>query len=247
MNNELKFLIETVKSASELITPEFEVKSKGTFGDLVTNFDLEIEKFIISKMKKEYPTFDIISEEFNTNGSLTDNCFVIDPIDGTINFANGLPLWGIQVACVKNGETCAAVIYLPKLSTLYYADETGAYCNDKPIKVNSLSPERSLYVVDGLDKMAAMVRMKRFSQHARDIWSEAVIHSWVADGKLGGVVFKGNSYWDYVPGQFIVKMAGGYIYNEPYVHIAANSKEFADILLKNAGNFENYIALTTND
>jgi len=247
MNNEVKFLIETVKQASELITPEFEINAKGDNGDLVTNFDYEIEKFIISKMKEVYPTFEIVSEEFNTNASLSKNCFVIDPIDGTINFANGLPLWGIQVACIKDGETCAAVIYLPKLNTLYYADETGAYCNDKPIKVNSLPPEKSLYVVDGLDKMAAMVRMKRFSQHARDIWSEAVIHSWVADGKLGGVAFKGNSYWDYVPGQFIVKQAGGYTYNAPNIHIAANTKDFADILLERAGHFENDIALTTND
>ena len=123
MNKELKFLIDIVKEASKLITEEFEVKAKDNKGDLVTNFDFEVEQFMINEIKKAYPNFNIVSEEFNSNEGLTDNCFTIDPIDGTVNFANNIPLWGIQVACVKNGKTVAAVIYLVKLDELYYADE----------------------------------------------------------------------------------------------------------------------------
>lgn len=67
MTKELKFLIDIVKEASKIITDEFEVKAKDDKGDLVTNFDYEVEQFIINKIKKEYPTFTIISEEFNTN------------------------------------------------------------------------------------------------------------------------------------------------------------------------------------
>lgn len=247
MNTEARFLIDIVKQAEKIITPEFEVNAKDENGDLITNFDTEIETFIISEIKKHYPNFKIISEEFNSNEKLAENCFVIDPLDGTINFANGLPLWGIQVACVKNGQTCASVISLPKLNSFYYADETGSYLNDKKISVNKLPPKSCIYAVDGLDKMAGSVRMKRFSQHLRDIWSEAVTHAWVAQGSYGGVIFKNNCYWDYVPGQFLVKQAGGYIYNEDGVHVAANSKEFADLLISRAGNFENDIAYTSND
>lgn len=148
MTKELKFLIDIVKEASKIITDEFEVKAKDDKGDLVTNFDYEVEQFIINKIKKEYPTFTIISEEFNTNEELTDNCFTIDPIDGTINFANKLPLWGIQVACIKDGKTCAAVIYLPKINEFYYADENGAFMNDKRISVNNMKPDRGLYSVE---------------------------------------------------------------------------------------------------
>lgn len=223
------------------------LSQQGSNGDLITNFDLEIENFIIGEIKKSYPKYQIVSEEYNTDAVLSDNCFVIDPIDGTINFANGLPLWGIQVACISEGKTCAAVINLPRLNSFYYADETGAYCNGKQIKVSSNPPKSCLYTVDGLDKMAALVRMKRDFCHAREIWSEAVTHSWVAQGSLGGVIFKNNSYWDYIPGQFLVKQAGGYIYNAPNVHISANSKDFAEILLEKAGDFDNDIALTTND
>ena len=78
---------------------------------LVTDLDWEIEQFLIGKIRESYPDFDIVSEEYNTNNEVTDNCFIIDPIDGTINFANKLPLWGIQIACIKDGKRVASVIY----------------------------------------------------------------------------------------------------------------------------------------
>lgn len=149
MSDDLKFLIDVVKGASLLITDEFEINAKGEDGDLITNFDLEIEKYIIEKIKQNYPEFSIVSEEYNSEKELTDNCFTVDPIDGTINFANGLPLWGIQIACIRNKKTCAAVIYMPKINELYYADESGAYMNGKPIKVNSLNFNKGLYSVEG--------------------------------------------------------------------------------------------------
>ena len=98
---EIEFLKDLVIRASKLITNEVIVKAKDDKGDLVTNFDYDVENFISNEIKKSYPNFDIVSEEFNTNGKLTENCFTVDPIDGTINFAHGMPLWAIQVACVK--------------------------------------------------------------------------------------------------------------------------------------------------
>lgn len=127
MKTESQFLRDVVKKANNLSTQKFDTINKGGENDLVTNLDLEIERFLIDEIKKQYPNFDIVSEEFNTNNKITENCFVIDPIDGTINFANNLPLWGIQVACIKNGKTIASVISLPRINEFYYADETGAY------------------------------------------------------------------------------------------------------------------------
>ena len=127
MSNELKFLIDLVKDAKLMITDNYQVESKGDNGDLVTDIDYKIEEYFINKIKEKYPSFFIVSEEYNSDKLLTKNCFVIDPIDGTINFANHLPLWGIQIACIKDGEICASVIYLAKLDELYYADEHGAF------------------------------------------------------------------------------------------------------------------------
>ena len=228
MTNELKFIIDTVKEASKLITEEFEVKAKDDKGDLVTNFDYEVEQFIMNAIKKEYPDFNIVSEEFNTDEGLTDNCFTIDPIDGTINFANNIPLWGIQVACVKSGKTIASVIYLVKLDELYYADETGAYLNGNKIKVNDLEGKNAIYVIEGPGKFNVKIYQEKHSRNKRDLWSSAVDFAWTACGRISAVNLLSNTVWDYVPGQYIVKQAGGCIYNDDKNHIAANNKQVCD-------------------
>lgn len=233
MSEELKFLIEVVQSASNLITDEFEVKAKDDKGDLVTNFDYEIENYIMDRIKKEYPDYSIVSEEFNTNESLKDNCFTIDPLDGTINFAHGLPLWGIQVACIKNGKTCAAVIYLPKLDELYYADEFGAFLNGKTLKVNDKSINKGLYTIEGSGRIQAEYKMRKINNHYRDFHCASVAYAFVASGRLSAVNFVNDTLWDYIPGEYIVEKAGGVIYNVPNMHIAANTNEFLQTMIDN--------------
>lgn len=230
MSKELEFLIELVKNASLLIDDEFEVKAKDDKGDLVTNFDYEIEKFIIDKIKQEYPEFTIISEEYNSDNELTDNCFTIDPIDGTINFAHNIPLWGIQVACIKNKKTCAAVIYLPKLNELYYADENGAFVNGTPISVNNCEIDKGIYTVEGPGKTLGNFKMQQVSRNCRDFYCAAVNFAYVASGKFSATNFVWDTLWDYVPGQFIVEKAGGLTYNDTKMHIAANNKAFLEIM-----------------
>lgn len=233
MSDELKFLIKLVKGANLLINDEFEVKVKDAKGDLVTNFDYEIEKYIIDKIKESYPDFSIISEEYNSKEGLADNCFTIDPIDGTINFAHNIPLWGIQVACIKNKKTCAAVIYLPKLNELYYADENGAFLNDNPISVNKLDIKKGLYTIEGPGKLLGQVKMKEISPHCRDFYCATVNFAYVACGKLSATNFIRDTLWDYIPGQFIVEKAGGISYNDTKIHIAANNEEFLQIMKNN--------------
>ena len=95
MTTDVKFLIDIVKEAEEISKEEFSVKTKGGESDLVTNLDVKIENYLISRIRESYPEYDIVSEEENFKKEVTDNCFIIDPIDGTINFANNLPLWAI--------------------------------------------------------------------------------------------------------------------------------------------------------
>ena len=227
-----KFLISIVKQASKLITPQFTIKAKDEKGDLVTTFDYEIEKFLIAKLKKKFPNFDIISEEFNSNAKITKNCFTIDPIDGTINFANNLPLWAIQVCMVKNGSSCSAVIYCPKLKELYYADKSGAFLNNKKIKVNPLPIKNCLYEIDGKSRYDAIKRLKPYTQHNRITGCAGVAFSFVASGKFAGTIFRNETPWDYYPGMYLVKQAGGYCINKEGAYVAANTKEFAEILEK---------------
>ena len=247
MSDDLKFLIDVVKGASLLITEEFEINAKGEDGDLVTNFDFEVEQYIIEKIKQNYPDFSIVSEEFNCEKELTDNCFTIDPIDGTINFANALPLWGIQIACIRNRKTCAAVIYMPKMNELYYADESGAYMNGKPIKVNSLNSKKGLYSVEGPKRLPVQVKMRQINRHCRDFFCSAVNYAWVACGRLSATIFIYDTFWDYIPGQYIVEKAGGVIYNEKGVHIAANNNEFLQVMKDSAVGYNDEKVIVVNE
>ena len=83
-----KFIQRIVHEAEELLSRDFAVYAKGPDGDLVTDADYLVERFLIEKIQAEYPDFAIISEEFNPNNATNENCFIIDPIDGTKNFAS---------------------------------------------------------------------------------------------------------------------------------------------------------------
>lgn len=229
---ETNFLKRIVKEAEQISKEDFEVHQKGDKSDLVTNLDLAIEKYLIEQIKQNYPDFDIVSEEFNNGGQVTDNCFIIDPIDGTVNFANGLPLWGIQIACRKNGETVASVIDLPKLGEFYYADATGAYLNGNKILVRDVPTIRAVYYIVGNNALPATQKMRPYSMNHRDIGAACVGFAYVACGRLQGTNFRVNTPWDYEPGLFICKMAGAAIKNVSGFHAAAMNQEFLDILEK---------------
>ncbi len=237
MTEELKFLIGLVKEANKLISNNIDVQAKGEFGDIVTNCDLEIEKYMLEKIKEKYPTFTVISEEYNPTAGLTENCFTIDPIDGTINFANGIPLWGIQVSCRKNGNTCAAVIYMPRMNELFYADENGAFLNGEPIKVSNKSITEGLYSLEGIKGsrqpkcIIGHYKMNKINRKYRELHCAAADFAWVACGRLCATNFMGNNYWDYMPGEYIVEKAGGVLHNEENAHVAANSREVLEEFL----------------
>lgn len=227
---EIEFLKKVVGDANEISKRVFSVETKGSENDLVTNLDWEIEKYIIEEIRKEYPDFSIVSEEFNTNNQVTDNCFIIDPIDGTVNFANNLPFWGIQVACVKDGKTVASVISLPRINEFYYADETGAYLNDEIIKVNEVPIKNALYSIDGNNNLPCIQRMRKYSSNRRNFGGVCVSMAFVASGRIHGAVFTSDKPWDYEPGLFICKMAGASICSKDGFHAVAMNKEFLDIL-----------------
>lgn len=230
MTKELEFLIDIVKKAEEISKEVFTVKIKGGESDLVTNLDVKIEEFLIAQIKKNYPEFDIVSEEKNCNKTVSQNCFIIDPIDGTINFANNLPLWAIQVACVKDGETVACVINMPRIKEFYYADKSGAYLNGEKISVKEVPIKNSLYAIDGNNNLQAMLRMRKHSSNRRNFGGVCVSMAFTAAGRIHGAVFRSDKPWDYAPGLFLVKMAGGAIMDIPGFHAGAMNEEFLNIL-----------------
>lgn len=240
MSGELEFILEIAKEAGKMISDNFIIKQKDDEYDLVTNLDIDIEKFLIEKIKDKYPTFDIVSEEFNSQKSLTKNCFVIDPIDGTINFANKLPLWAIQIACVKNGKTIASVINIVKQNELFYADENFAFLNGGKINVsNYKNLKNALYCVDGNNNLPVYGKMRKYSSNRRNFGGVCISMSYVACGRIHGASFGSDKPWDYLPGLHLIEKAGGSIVDKNGCHVGASTKEFADILEKETSRIVN--------
>ena len=225
-----KFIQRIVREAEKLLSRDFRVYAKGSKGDLVTDIDYLVERFLIEKIQAEYPNFAIISEEFNSNAAMSENCFIIDPIDGTKNFANGLPLWGIQVACRKNGKTIASVIDLPALKEFYFADESGAYLNGEKNSVREVPVLNAFYAVIGGDVIEAATKMLKYGSTHRVFGSACVAFGFLAAGRMHGVSFRAKNPWDFEPGLFLAKQAGAVVKSEPGFHAAAMNKEFLKIL-----------------
>jgi myo-inositol-1(or 4)-monophosphatase len=236
MTKHTKFLIKLARRAAKMVTPNFVVRAKDNQGDLVTNFDIEIEKFIIQKLKIQYPNFDIVSEESNSGAQLTPNCFTVDPIDGTINFANGLPTWGIMIGMIENSQTVSAVIYCPKLGTMTYADAEGAFTNGKPIHVNDKPFGKGIIETDLRFLEPEHQSDTGLMRNFRKNYSCAVSLSWIACGAMSGLMLKCKASkmggdWDRIPGQYIVERAGGVTYHSDTIFAAANNQKTLDALL----------------
>ncbi len=233
-----KFLCRLVKKTSHIINNSFQVYEKDDEGDLVTDIDKKVEKFLVDKLNKKFPSYSIVSEEYNADNNMTDNCFIIDPIDGTKNFASGIPLWGIQVAVVEKKEVAGSVLYFPPLNEMFYADAEGAFLNGKKLDLSTIKPvqkNRLIYDIEGGDKFGALETLeKEISRNFRYIACSSLGYSWVAAGRLNGFILRKNQKWDNIPGLYLVKMANGHTIDEEGAHIGATTKEMCDALYEHA-------------
>lgn len=232
---ETELLTAWAKEAYEIIkSGKMEVKDKGDDNDLVTNLDLAVEKFLLEKFNTHFPELSAISEEFNSEAGLKDNCFTIDPIDGTVNFANGLPGWGIQMAIFYGGELAVSVVYLPMTDEMFVAAKgEGAFVNGEKIHVNNNSINKCLYTLDAgsrLNKGKMIEELKSHTRHHRSIGSAASSFCYVAKGALGATCYLKYSFWDFAPGLLIAKEAGACVYdNRDKFVLIANTKENLEI------------------
>ena len=122
------------------VVPDAGIIAKEGRGNFVTAGDLASEKAIMDLIRKYFPNDQILSEETAsdiTNLLEVPKLWVIDPIDGTWNFANHIPIWGSLIAVNKNGETIYAAMYFPLDDSFYWAEKgKGAFCNGSPLKIS---------------------------------------------------------------------------------------------------------------
>ncbi len=139
----LNIMIKASEKASKVLIRDFgeleklQVSKKGPT-DFVTNADIKAEKIIIEELKKARPNYSIISEENGTEKNKDkSNTWIIDPIDGTINFLHGIPHFAISIALQFNNEIVSGLIFDPIKNELFYAEKNnGAFFNNQRIRVS---------------------------------------------------------------------------------------------------------------
>ena len=139
-----QFLKDTIREAGAMANGYFtkgvSARTKKHLGDLITEADEAVNVFLIEKIREIFPDHGIHSEEQKDDvnpGALTE--WIIDPIDGTRNFANGIPFWCVMVGVYVGGEAAQAAIYNPVADELFFASRGhGASLNGLPIKVNGV-------------------------------------------------------------------------------------------------------------
>lgn len=228
-------LVKLVKRAYKKIKNlDKEVALKGS-KDLLTTADLTVEKFLITQINKFMPNVPIISEEYNFDKKTSKEYFTIDPIDGTINYANGLDIWGIQVAYINNFEKQVAVIYFPKLKKIYSAiKDKDAFLKNKKICVNNTSLENGIVGIDfskaNPKNFDIAKNISKEVMRTRNLGAACFGFSMVAEGSIIAYILFQNTVWDIDPGYLLCKEAGAYIERNEVYTIAANTKETLDTL-----------------
>lgn len=218
-------------------------EEKGRF-DIVTETDFNIENYLIMQIKQAFPSDFILSEEFNPLVGLKARTWTIDPIDGTFNFANSSPLFGIQCALIENQKIVMAAIILPKLDEEYYAIAgQGTYLNNNRIYVNkTMIPQKALISVGDyqhrlLEQAKYQHRMiGHLYEHiarVRMYGAACIDFSYVASAKTGGTIILTKNLWDIAPGLLIAEEAGAVITN-----IHGKNYTFNDVGVVVSANFE---------
>ena len=163
----LNVMIKASEKASKVLIRDFgeieklQVSRKGPT-DFVTNSDLKVEKIIIEELKKARPNYSIISEESGIeNNKDKDNTWIIDPIDGTINFLHGIPHFAISIALKSNNEIVSGLIFDPIKNEMFYAEtENGAFFNNQRIRVSKKNEINDCLFVTGFKFTTFIHRLK---------------------------------------------------------------------------------------
>ena len=251
MNPTKDFIIELSKGAGSILRDGYgkkhQVKHKGPI-DLVTEVDRKSEDFVVNKIKESFPTHSIIAEESGAHEGEQGNLWFIDPLDGTSNYASGLPIFAVSIAYAVDGVMRLACIYDPSRDHCFFAEKgAGAWLNDEPIHVSTTDSLLNSIMVTGfpydvhkknnnLDIFGAILQ----KVHAvRRLGSAALDLAYVAAGWMDAYWEIDISSWDIAAGTLIVEEAGGIvttIHNDPnymrppYDIIASNGNLHEDLL-----------------
>lgn len=223
----LPFISRTLQKAANIANSNFGKVSGSTVksGDnnqVLTETDLEIGRCIVAEIEKSFPEQNIIDEEAGVIDKKSEFTWVVDPIDGTSNFAQGLPTYGVMMGLLQGSTAIAGGIALPAFEQLYIGEKgRGAFCNEQPIHVSSETQLLNVLVAYGIDghqedpgrtekeaqllgKIILSIRNLRTTNSAYDM-------AQVAAGRYGAYLNQTTKIWDNVALQPIIEEAGGVV------------------------------------
>jgi myo-inositol-1(or 4)-monophosphatase len=198
-----------------------QVSLKGP-GDFVSAADRKAEEVLMAELGRARPGFGFLAEESGeTAGTDRQNRWIIDPLDGTMNFLHGIPIFAISVALEREGAVVAGVVYNPILNELYVAEKgSGAFLNDRRLRVARRSkledcvvatampqlnrPKQAEYLAELRSALAKIAGVRRTGSAAIDL-------AWVASGRFDGLWQHNLAPWDIAASALFVREAGGYV------------------------------------
>lgn len=226
-------LLSTIMAAGALVkegfSQEFEISHKDGINNLVTTIDKASEELIVNTIKAHFPDHGFVGEEFGNENEDAEYKWIIDPIDGTVNFAHRVPLCCVSIALARNEEVIMGAVYNPMMNELFFAEKgKGAFLNDQPISVSAKSTIQNAFLVTGfpyhfpetkehpVDIFAKIVKQ---GYPVRRLGSAALDLCWVACGRFDAFWEFNLQAWDIAAGYLLVEEAGGKVTNfsnQPY-------------------------------
>ncbi len=236
------------KELTRFFNGSFTVQSKATINDLVTEADHASEKAIFKVIQDNHPDHFILSEETGELAQDSPIKWIIDPIDGTINFANGIPICCVSIGVEENGVMIMGAVYNPFMNEMFFAERgKGATLNDKKITVSDKTDLLRSCLVTGfpyqyLDTengpLQIFEKLIRKAIPVRRLGSAALDLCWTAAGRFDGFYEHKLQAWDSAAGYLIVEEAGGTVtdlkgnaYNPYQPGIIATNGKIHDQLL----------------
>lgn len=194
------------------------VQHKGAI-DLVTEFDKRSEELILSAIQREFPDYAILAEESGRNAAVSEYQWVIDPLDGTTNFAHGIPIFCVTIALLKNDFPILGVTYDPLRNETFSAEAgCGATLNGHPIHVTARDTLGQAVISTGFpydlrtnprNNLDQFVQFQLRTQAVRHLAAAALDCAWTAMGRLDGYWEFGVQPWDIAAGVLLVQEAAG--------------------------------------
>jgi len=205
-----------------------QVTKKGAI-DLVTEADIESEQAIVETIRATFPDHAILAEESGDLNGSGEGRWIVDPLDGTTNFAHNLGIYSVSIAFAHNDDIVVGIVYNPTNGELFTAVQgQGAWLNNHPIHVSATATVADSLLVTGFpytvrsmstDLMARFTRCLTVAQGIRRLGSAALDLCYVACGRFDGVWEENLKPWDTAAGMLIAREAGAQVtdfYSKPF-------------------------------